>query len=160
MYLPAELYKESPNPSKIESGCGNFCLFVWGCHEHRFGIGADAVPAGQWPGPILLPWADYSLGTSEPDLARTQSCNHRNRCQPVMELDCRCTGIIDCTIWLFVVNSLLGNPAALQRLFACCVSLQSLPACCDPMLVCCCICRLEDAYKYLSIRQRSPRSHQ
>ena len=47
------------------SSCGNFCIFTWGCHEHWFGIGADAVPAGQWPGPILLPWADCSMGTSE-----------------------------------------------------------------------------------------------
>ena len=69
------------------SSCGNFCIFAWGCHEHWFGIGADAVPAGQRPGPILLPWADCSLGTSELDLARTQCCNHRFRCQPVDELD-------------------------------------------------------------------------
>ena len=47
------------------SSCGNFCIFAWGCHEHWFGIGADAVPAGQRPGPILLPWADCSMGTSE-----------------------------------------------------------------------------------------------
>ena len=45
--------------------CGNSCIFAWGCHEHWFGIGADAVPAGLRPGPILLPWADCSMGTSE-----------------------------------------------------------------------------------------------
>ena len=45
--------------------CGNFCIFAWGCHEHWFGIGADLIPAGQRPGPILLPWADCSSGTSE-----------------------------------------------------------------------------------------------
>ena len=47
------------------SSCGNFCIVAWGCHEHWFGIGADAVPAGQRPGPSLLLGADYSMGTSE-----------------------------------------------------------------------------------------------
>ena len=37
------------------------------------GIGADAAPAGQRPGPILSPGADFSSFTSEPDLARTRA---------------------------------------------------------------------------------------
>ena len=47
------------------SSCGNFCIVAWGCHEHWFGIGADLVPAGQRPGPFLLPWANCSMGTNE-----------------------------------------------------------------------------------------------
>ena len=41
------------------------------------GIGADAAPAGQRPGPILSPWADYSSFTSELDFGEDSSCNHR-----------------------------------------------------------------------------------
>ena len=140
--------------------CGNFCLFVWGCHEHWFGIGADAVPAGQRPGPILLPWADCRLGTSEPDLARTQCCNHRLRCQSVMELDLSLHW--DYTLYHLVcsvVNSLLGNPAAPQQLFACCVSLRILPAYCDSVPVCC-IYLLEEACRNLGICRSTPKGHQ
>ena len=36
------------------------------------GIGVALVPAGQRPGPVLLPWEDDRMGTSEPDLARTR----------------------------------------------------------------------------------------
>ena len=44
-----------------------------GVPQTLVGIGADAVPAGHRPGPILPPWADCSSFTSEPDLARTRA---------------------------------------------------------------------------------------
>ena len=47
------------------SSCGTFCIFAWGCHGHWFGIGTELVPAGQRPGPSLLPWVDCSMGTNE-----------------------------------------------------------------------------------------------
>ena len=38
------------------------------------GIGADAAPVGQRPGPILSPWADYRTFTSELEFpARTRT---------------------------------------------------------------------------------------
>ena len=40
------------------------------------GIGADAAPAGQRPGPILSPWEDCSSFTSELDFGEDSSCNH------------------------------------------------------------------------------------
>ena len=53
-----------------------FLCFTWGYHRTLVGIGADAAPAGQRPGPILSPWADCSSFTSELDFGEDSSCNH------------------------------------------------------------------------------------
>ena len=55
------------------SSCGKFCILRLGVPRTLVGIGADAAPAGQRPGPILSPGADFSSFTSEPDLARTRA---------------------------------------------------------------------------------------
>ena len=39
-------------------------VFHLGVPQTLVGIGADAAPAGQRPGPILSPWEDCSVGDS------------------------------------------------------------------------------------------------
>ena len=57
--------------------CGKFCCLL-GCRVYWVGIGTDAAPAGQRPGPILSPWDGLQLRLPVSwDSGEDSYCNHR-----------------------------------------------------------------------------------
>ena len=66
---------EVRNSSWEGSSCGNFCC-VLGLSRTLVGMGADAAPAGQRPGPILSPWADPVRLPVSWDSSEDSYCDH------------------------------------------------------------------------------------